>query len=57
MNRLSPLIVRRTGSFAPVIEWPEPVLPMEQASRLFDDIRLFALGWMGGLVFFGTLLA
>ena len=22
-----------------------------------EDLRLFALGWMGGLVFFGTLFA
>lgn len=28
-----------------------------EASRLMDDLRLFATGWIGGLVFFGTFLA
>jgi hypothetical protein len=27
------------------------------ASTVHEDVRLFLLGWMGGLVFFGTLFA
>jgi hypothetical protein len=58
MNRLSPLIVRRAGSFAAPLAWQrssrknsgEPVDPLA-------DLKLFATGWIGGLVFFGTLLA
>ena len=58
MNRLSPLIVRRSGPFAAPFPWErssrkksgEPVDPLA-------DLKLFATGWIGGLVFFGTLLA
>jgi hypothetical protein len=30
---------------------------LEQASAWLDDARLFATGWLAGLVFFGTFLA
>lgn len=57
MNRLSPLIVRRVGRWA-------AALPIEEAGPFagadpetwLDDLRLFATGWLGGLVFFGTLI-
>ena len=57
MNRLSPLIARRTGAYAMALplDW-SPELSDEQ-SRLIEDVKLFATGWLGGLVFFGTFLA
>jgi hypothetical protein len=58
MNRLSPLIIRRTAPWA-------AALPLDEADA-FDgaapaawlkDLKLFAIGWIGGLVFFGTLIS
>ncbi|HEV2818199.1 MAG TPA: hypothetical protein VGW40_13385 [Allosphingosinicella sp.] len=57
MNRLSPLIVRRAGPRAaalPIAE-AEPFGGTDAAAWL-DDLKLFATGWIGGLVFFGTLI-
>ena len=58
MNRLSPLIVRRTGPWATALPLDEPDL-FEGAvpAAWLEDLKLFALGWIGGLVFFGTLLS
>lgn len=58
MNRLSPLIVRRAGPYAAAISivQPAPLAATEPAAWL-DDVRLFATGWVGGLIFFGTLLS
>jgi hypothetical protein len=58
MNRLTPLITRRTGPWA-------AALPMEDDSPFggaepavwLQDLKLFAIGWIGGLVFFGTLIS
>ena len=58
MNRLSPLITRRTGPWAaalPVEEY-QPFEGAEPAAWL-QDLKLFAIGWVGGLVFFGTLIS
>lgn len=58
MNRLAPLVRRRTrnpGSFPAAAV--RPALELEQAVRWIEDARLFAIGWVGGLVFFGTLIA
>jgi hypothetical protein len=57
MNRLSPLIVRRAGPYAAMVPLaqPAPFGTAEPAARL-EDLRLFATGWVGGLIFFGTLL-
>jgi len=57
MNRLSPLIVRRTGPMAASVplEHGEPFAGTDAAAWL-DDVKLFATGWIGGLVFFGTFL-
>ncbi len=55
MHRLSPLIVRqirRPGR--PVAEWGAD--GEAETSELIEDVKLFAIGWLGGLVFFGTLL-
>lgn len=60
MNRLSPLIVRRVGRLGPTavampMREPMPFAGAEPGQWL-DDLRLFATGWIGGLIFFGTLL-
>jgi hypothetical protein len=57
MNRLSRLIVRRAGPYAVALPMAEarPFGAAEPAAWL-DDLRLFATGWAGGLIFFGTLL-
>ncbi|MDQ4087204.1 MAG: hypothetical protein M3177_04205 [Pseudomonadota bacterium] len=58
MNRLSPLIVRRVGPMAAAVALPEP-RPFEthQPAAWLEDLKLFATGWIGGLIFFGTLLS
>lgn len=55
MNRFSHLIVRRVGRFAPALVYPA-ALPLEALpiARWQQDLRLFATGWIGGLVVFGT---
>lgn len=53
MNRMTPLI-RRTGAWALPIEQTEAFAGTDAAGWL-RDLRLFATGWIGGLVFFGTL--
>jgi hypothetical protein len=58
MNRLSPLIQRqpRTAS-RPLFQWEDAQrAPEEKRPDLIEDLRLFAVGWLGGLVFFGTFL-
>lgn len=58
MNRLSPLITRKVGRHALVVPWPAPAgfddLPVAQ---WLGDLKLFATGWIGGLVVFGTFFA
>jgi hypothetical protein len=63
MSRLAPLIVRRpppvrAAAFAAPAPAPTPrsgALSAPSAAWL-DDLRLFATGWIGGLIFFGILL-
>lgn len=57
MNRLSPLIARRPGAPAQPLHFDWSIGTEEEQSRLLDDLKLFATGWLGGLVFFGTFLA
>ncbi len=60
MNRLSPLIVRRVGRMAVAAATPEHQrwdVRQEQENSLIDDAKLFATGWVGGLIFFGTLFS
>jgi hypothetical protein len=56
-SRLSRLIVRRVGRFAPAA-YPAPfafeALPV---ARWQQDLKLFATGWIGGLIVFGTFFA
>jgi hypothetical protein len=54
MNRLAPLIVRRTGPLAPEAEFTPSLVEPSPAIHLLDDLKLFAFAWAAGLVFFGT---
>ena len=56
MNRLAPLIVRHAGAYAPELMLT-PDLAEQKASSGLEDLKLFATGWLSGLVFFGTFLA
>ncbi len=57
MNRLSPLIVRRVGPTAAAVPLRRAeAAAIEQAGAWLDDLKLFATGWVGGLIFFGTLI-
>ena len=58
MSRLSPLIVRRVGPQAVALP-NEAALPFAGAepARWLEALRLYATGWIGGLIFFGTLLS
>lgn len=57
MNRLSPLIVRqyRKPPVGARGRWLN--LPQEARQDPLADLKLFATGWIGGLVFFGTFLS
>ena len=59
MNRLSPLIVRRAGPMAVAMAIPMTqtrVFTGAEPAAWLEDLKLFATGWVGGLIFFGTLL-
>ena len=57
-SRLSPLIVRRVGPLAAALPLPEPiVIAPEQAAEWLADLKLFATGWIAGVVVFGTFLS
>ena len=60
MNRLSPLIVRRAVRPGPRAATMSMARPMPFAGaepgQWLEDLKLFATGWIGGLIFFGTLL-
>jgi len=58
MNRLTPLITRHTGPWAAALPMDEHA-PFEGAdpAAWLQDLKLFATGWLGGLVFFGTLIS
>jgi hypothetical protein len=56
MNRLSPLIVRSSAARHPMRAWAVETVP-EANPKWLTDLRFFATGWIGGLIFFGTLLA
>lgn len=58
MNRLAPLIVRRyTPAPARPAPLPAPAAEIVESDDPLADLKLFATGWLGGLVFFGTLFA
>lgn len=58
MNRLAPLVSRRSrprASFpARAAAAPAP-MDLDTAAGWLDDAKLFASGWVAGLVIFGTL--
>jgi hypothetical protein len=56
MNRFAPLIDRAPAR-SPAAARPWAVDPFEQMGTSSGDLRLFAMAFAGGLVFFGTLLA
>ena len=60
MSRLAPLINRRSGPRAVAIAMPaarEEGFSEAQAAAWLADLRLFVTAWLGGVVFFGTLLS
>jgi hypothetical protein len=60
MSRLAPLISRRAGPRAVAIALraaeAEPFTEAQTEAWL-ADLRLFVTAWLGGVVFFGTLLS
>jgi hypothetical protein len=60
MSRLAPLITRSTSLKAVVVAMPvRQVAPVSeaQAAEWLADLRLFVTTWLGGVVFFGTLMS
>ena len=59
MSRLSPLIVRRVGPRAAAVRMHavEPFFGAAEPAKWLEDLKLFATGWIGGLIFFGTYLS
>lgn len=57
MNRLSPLIVRnyRKPHLRARGRWQN--VPEQAETDPLADLKLFATGWIAGLVFFGTYLS
>jgi hypothetical protein len=57
MNRLSPLIVRnyRKPHLRARGRWEN--LPVQGRGDKLADLKLFATGWIAGLVFFGTFIS
>ena len=60
MNRLSRWIVRRPGppiaGAAMALRMAAPFALAAGPPPWLDDLRLFLTGWVGGLIFFGTLI-
>jgi hypothetical protein len=65
MNRLSPMIVRNSPAFVPSFAWAGRARTVQAAAAAAavaapmagDDVEAFATAFLGGLVFFGTLIA
>ena len=59
MTRLVPVVKRRIrnpGHFPRAIAVAQPV-ELAQAPAWMEDAKLFAMGWVAGLIVFGTFLA
>ncbi|HET9426865.1 MAG TPA: hypothetical protein VFO69_00750 [Allosphingosinicella sp.] len=67
MNRLSPMIARRSGALTAGRTGPRAAVAAvdwqsrssfhgAEPARWLDELKLFATGWIGGLIFFGTYL-
>ena len=60
MSRLAPLITRNSGprAVAAVMPVRQAVLVGEaEPAEWLADLRLFVPAWLGGVVFFGTMLS
>lgn len=59
MNRLTPLVSRRDRRRAsfPSARVAAAPIELETAARWLEDAKLFAGGWVAGLIIFGTLIA
>ena len=63
MNRLAPLITRLPDRSAPVRamamprNWTDFEMSLTVSPAWLQDAKLFATAWLGGLIFFGTLIA
>jgi hypothetical protein len=60
MSRLAPLVTRRIhrpASQPRCLAIARAPIELEQAAGWLDDAKLFAGGWVAGLVVFGTFLA
>ena len=61
MTRLVPIVKRRIrnpGNFPRAVAIAQPMeLELEKAAGWVEDAKLFAMGWVGGLVVFGAFLA
>lgn len=60
MSRLAPLITRSPSLRAVTVAMPvRQAAPVSeaQAAAWLADLRLFITAWLGGVVFFGTLLS
>lgn len=55
---MSPLIVRQVGPLAPALPLEEEAVEIAPTTLggWVEDAKLFMFGWLGGLVFFGTLI-
>ena len=56
MSRLSPLITRRVGPHAAATRDEAAFEQEKDFPAYLEDVKLFAIGWLGGLVFFGTFI-
>lgn len=56
MTSLSPRFARPSARPHPIRALAVEAV-QESGGEWLDDLRLFATGWLAGLVFFGTLLA
>jgi hypothetical protein len=62
MSRLAPLISRapqrRIGAGGAAVAVPSSPRqwPIAPTAAHLEDLRLFATGWIGGLIFFATLI-
>jgi hypothetical protein len=61
VTRLVPLVKRRTRNPGTLAVARSAAMPrpyeLEQAAGWLEDAKLFAAGWVAGLVVFGTFLA
>jgi hypothetical protein len=57
MNRLAPLVVRRSGTAAMAAPMPAAGKAAAAAPATSDDLRLFVMTYLAGFVFFGTWIA